>query len=135
MSLKDYLKLIIPIVLLYILFHLVHIGCPIRFLTGIPCAGCGMTRAWYQVLMLHFDKAFYYHPLFWFVPSFILFFMIFQKGALSQKKFNYFITMIALIFTIVYIYRLLNPINTIVKIDLSDGAIARWLKTLAEGRE
>lgn len=41
--------------------------CVFRTLTGIPCPGCGMTRALLAVLSLNFSDAFYYHPLF-FVP-------------------------------------------------------------------
>lgn len=37
---------------------------PYKYITGISCAGCGMTRAW--IALLHFDinTAFMYHPLF-----------------------------------------------------------------------
>ena len=43
-------------------------GCPFRNLTGIPCPGCGMTRAWFAFLRLDILTAFHYHPMFWSVP-------------------------------------------------------------------
>lgn len=43
-------------------------GCPIRNATGIPCPGCGMSRAWLAVLGLDFPEAFRYHPMFWALP-------------------------------------------------------------------
>lgn len=43
-------------------------GCMIRSLTGIPCPGCGMSRAWLSALKLDFAAAFRCHPLFWTVP-------------------------------------------------------------------
>lgn len=38
--------------------------CVFRTLTGVPCPGCGMTRAMISVLKLELSEAFYYHPLF-----------------------------------------------------------------------
>lgn len=40
-------------------------GCPIRNTTGIPCPGCGMSRAWTAALRLDFASAFSWHPMFW----------------------------------------------------------------------
>lgn len=49
-------------------FSLIGVGCPIRFVTGISCPGCGMTRAWVELLRLHPLAALAYHPLFWVFP-------------------------------------------------------------------
>lgn len=40
------------------------ITCPIKFLTGVSCAGCGMSRAYFSLLHLDVEKAFLFHPLF-----------------------------------------------------------------------
>lgn len=45
-------------------------GCPFRNLTGIPCPGCGMSRAWWAFLRLDIREAFRQHPMFWAVPVF-----------------------------------------------------------------
>ena len=42
--------------------------CPFKRLTGIPCPGCGMTRAWLCALRMDFGGALYWHPLFWLPP-------------------------------------------------------------------
>lgn len=56
--------------------YLLDIGCVFRLMTGIPCPGCGMTRAWLAALRLDFAAAFAYHPLFWVVPiAFVLAFV------------------------------------------------------------
>lgn len=36
--------------------------CPFYTLSGIPCAGCGMTRAFFALIRLDFASAFYWHP-------------------------------------------------------------------------
>lgn len=43
------------------------IGCPIKYVTGISCPSCGMTRAWYSVFQGDMQKAVYFHPLFFWV--------------------------------------------------------------------
>ena len=43
-------------------------GCPIHRLTGLPCPGCGMSRALFCLVRLDFAGAWYYHPLAFFLP-------------------------------------------------------------------
>lgn len=45
------------------------ITCPIKYLTGLSCPGCGMTRAWLALLRLDLAAAWAYHPLFWLPPA------------------------------------------------------------------
>ncbi|MEN6420524.1 MAG: DUF2752 domain-containing protein, partial [Smithella sp.] len=61
---KDWISFLLIIIVFYCILHMLGIGCPIKFVTGIPCAGCGMSRALYCALKLDFHKAFHYHPLF-----------------------------------------------------------------------
>ena len=53
---------------LLVLWLIVLPGCPFRAVTGIPCPGCGMTRAWLSALAFDFSAAFSQHPMFWSVP-------------------------------------------------------------------
>ena len=53
------------VVLLLILYRL--IGCPFRFLFGVPCPGCGMTRAGRAIVQGRFAESLVWHPLF--VPT------------------------------------------------------------------
>ncbi len=36
--------------------------CPMLLISGLPCAGCGMTRATLQLLMLHVEEAWRWNP-------------------------------------------------------------------------
>jgi len=37
-------------------------GCPLRAVTGVPCPGCGMTRALLLLVQLRFEAAWVAHP-------------------------------------------------------------------------
>ncbi len=63
-KLKKFIAPAIIIILFYALLHIIGVGCPIKFISGISCPGCGMTRAAFSLLQLNFAAAFYYHPLF-----------------------------------------------------------------------
>lgn len=75
---------IIPFVFIYYFF-----GCPIREITGIPCPGCGFTRAVASSTMLDFDMAFYYHPL-WFLayPWLIILIVTGVKNTIKYKDYG-----------------------------------------------
>lgn len=48
---------------------------------GIPCLACGITRAYLSLLKFDLRGAFYWHPLFWCIPFFLL--------GLKRKKIFY----------------------------------------------
>ena len=105
-------------VFVFIIFFLSMIGiycCPIRYIFGLCCPTCGITRAVINVLQLNFSQAFYYH-MFW--PFFLIGFIIyilceFEMIKISKKK----ILLIACIFSfmniIYYFYRLFGNSNVI----------------------
>ena len=49
MDTKD-LRALGGIVLFYVVIESLGVTCPILYLTGISCAGCGMSRAWLSLL-------------------------------------------------------------------------------------
>ena len=65
---KELICAVTAVGVLYMAMESIGITCPIKFITGISCAGCGMSRAWMAFLQLDIAKAFAYHPLFWLVP-------------------------------------------------------------------
>ena len=94
------------IALLYLLIESLGVTCPIRFLTGISCAGCGMSRAWLSLLRLDFAGAFRFHPLFWLpVPAAALL----LRPRLPKRVFTVGLALCGALFLLVYLIRLVLP--------------------------
>ncbi len=125
---KEIICSVAAIVLLYGAFAFSGIGCPIKFVTGISCAGCGMTRAWISVLRGDLREAWNYHPLFWTIPPAAAVWCIRQR--LNKKMLNISLFIFAAIFVIVYVYRLLDPADKIVVFAPWEGVIGRMLSSI-----
>lgn len=118
------------VVLLYWVLHLLGIGCPIRFVTGISCAGCGMTRAWLSVLSLDFSDAFYYHPLWPLVPAAAAVWLLRTRIPLHIRRM--LVCGAVILFLAVYLLRLLDPANPVVTFEPQTGLAARVLSRLIQ---
>lgn len=103
---KDWVLAVLAVVGFYLLLAAVGIGCPIKFVTGISCAGCGMTRAWLALLRLDLRTAFEYHPLFWLPTVALIIFAL--KGKIPKKMYKLLLFTIVLLFGIVYMYRMIG---------------------------
>ena len=101
-------------------------GCPIYRLTGIPCPGCGMTRALLRLLSLDFAGAWYYHPLVFVIPLAILY-LIHRKACKLPGGTKAAVT-VAIIcgaaLIVVYIVRGLTP-DTFVSNTIHMSVFAR----------
>ena len=71
---------------------------------GVPCPGCGMTRAWLQALRLDFAGAFRWHPLFWTLPLLVLLFLFCNR--LPKKAVVAAAAILAVLFAGTYIVRM-----------------------------
>ena len=45
-----------------------HSACFFESTVGLPCPGCGLSRAYAALITLRFEEAFRWHPLFWYIP-------------------------------------------------------------------
>lgn len=97
----------------WLALYLLDIGCVFRLMTGIPCPGCGMTRAWLAALRLDFAAAFAYHPLFWVVPiAFVLAFVREETTSGKVKRdIDIVIVVLCVLVIAVWIVRLVNPVD------------------------
>lgn len=69
---------LITLVLLAVLIGALYLfgpGCPILRLTGIPCPGCGMTRALLAALRGDFVGAMRWHGMVWSLPLLLAIFL------------------------------------------------------------
>lgn len=123
-------KLIVPAAIIgaaYLIFHVVGIGCPIKFLTGISCPGCGMTRAVLSLLTLDFKAAFYYHPLFPLAFILIAVFIFHELGKIGRKTYDISIYIICTLFLGVWILRFFTDGSEIVVFSPENSIVFKIL--------
>jgi hypothetical protein len=123
------LCLLVPVLLFA---QRVGITCPIKYLTGISCPGCGMTRACVSALRLDFAAAFFYHPLWVMLPPIaVLGPLLYVKK--SKKAFWLLIGIFVAAMLAVYLWRLLFSSGDVVVFAPATGRIGRlfmYLKKL-----
>lgn len=59
------------------------VPCLWRTMLGVPCPGCGMSRAYSALLTGNLSMAWQQHPLFWLPPA-VLGICLFKKGAVTS---------------------------------------------------
>ncbi len=129
MKTREIVKRKLPLfiaVAIYAAVCLCLIGCPIKFLTGIPCPGCGMTRAIVSALRLDFAGAFSLHPLFPIAPLFIVY--LFTEDLIPKGASKYLGITFGVLFIGVYVFRIFFTNNPVVSIDPGDGFVVKSIK-------
>ena len=125
---KQDLAALAAIAALYVALHFLGMGCPIKAVTGVSCAGCGMTRAWLEVLSGNWSAAFAYHPLFWTVPLGVLVFLF--RRRLPHRLMNVLLWAAGIAFVAVYAVRLADPTDSVVVFAPETGLLHRILRLL-----
>ncbi|MBE6771636.1 MAG: DUF2752 domain-containing protein [Ruminococcaceae bacterium] len=124
---KNKVKHYIPLILLLCAvaaFYLTF-GCPLRWLFGICCPSCGMSRAVEALLRFDFLLAFQMHPLVFILPFAVIIYMFRKK---LPRKVIVFLSIAALILMLaVYFYRLANG-SDIVYADFERGVLYKMLQ-------
>ena len=79
------------------------ISCVWKRLFGIPCPGCGFTRAILAALRLDFAAAFRFHPMFWSFPLMLLYFLF--HDFIQSKKADRLMLLVVFGFGVTYVLR------------------------------
>ena len=116
------------VVVLYTAMESIGITCPIKFITGISCAGCGMSRAWISLLHFNIHDAFMYHPLFFLPPVVVIVMLL--KSKINIKFYKIFMFTIAGAFVIVYLYRMFIGTGDIVVFEPQNNILFRIIQKL-----
>ena len=116
------------VVVLYVILESFGVTCPIKYITGISCAGCGMSRAWMAFLQLDIAKAFAYHPLFWLVPIAVI--VLLCKSKINIKIYKIIIFTIIIMFAIVYICRLIWSGDDVVVFEPEKNILFRIIRVI-----
>lgn len=114
---------------LYLVLFALGITCPIKYLTGISCPGCGMSRACLNALRLDFEAAFAYHPLWPALLPVLCLLLVFHLHGF-KKSFSVLLALSVIALLAVYCYRLWFTESTVVVFDWQNGAILRLLNHL-----
>lgn len=119
---------ITAVVVLYVILESFGVTCPIKYITGISCAGCGMSRAWIALLHFNIHDAFMYHPLFFLPPVAVIVMLL--KSKINIKIYKIFIFTIAGAFVIVYLYRMFTGTGDIVVFEPQNNIVFRIIRKL-----
>ena len=119
---------------LYLLLAAIGHGCPIRWITGIPCPGCGITRACLALLGGSVAEAFYWNPMFLPAGAAFLYAIHREKIPVRPGRRTEMICAAVLVagMAICYIYRVVlghGPITA----DPENGLLFRLFETLRGG--
>ena len=125
---KELICAVTAVVVLYTAMESIGITCPIKFITGISCAGCGMSRAWMAFFQLDMAKAFEYHPLFWLVPIAVI--VLLCKSKINIKFYKIFMFSIAGAFVIVYLYSMFIGDGNVVVFEPQNNILFRIIQKL-----
>ena len=116
------------VVVLYVILESFGVTCPIKYITGISCAGCGMSRAWIALLHFNIHEAFMYHPLFFLPPVVVIVMLL--KSKINIKIYKIFMFTMAGAFVIVYLYRMFIGTGDIVVFEPQNNILFRIIRKL-----
>lgn len=127
---KTMSKTFIPLILAFVVYGILRFIsgndtlCFFKIYTGLPCPGCGMTRAFLAVSSGNFQESFYWHPLWmWLVIGPIMYGIIpkWSKKPQWHRKWLIRITLVTLL--AVYLIRMLLMFPHTAPMDFNERAI------------
>ncbi len=115
-----------PLILCGVLLFVVltDIGCIFKAISGIPCPGCGVTRAVLSFIEGDWHLAFYYHPLFWLTIPVLFIAVMKQEAIFKSSNFNkFFWITITVMYISVYAVRMVMLFPHTAPMDVNTDAV------------
>ena len=102
------LILFVAVVVCYYLFMnmVLHTGCIFTYITGLPCPGCGLTRAGILLLTGDIKGAFYMNPSIFLWGYFGIYFVCSRYMIGNGKGIMLNLILVCLLTIFIYIYRM-----------------------------
>ena len=113
----------------YLAVSILTFGCPFRFVFGLSCPGCGMSRSFFALLRGDVAAAVSYHPLIIAVPA--LFYAIYRCESKNDRIGKVLLTVLIFLFFFVWILRIFQE-DPVVAFDFKDSLIfrsSRWISS------
>ena len=107
--------------------------CPLQFFFGIPCALCGLTRAFMALAKGDVAGAFYYHPLWPLAPIVAGFFALCYLEVIHPSKKVYdavVYSSVALLLTCFIIRHIMH--SPVVQIDIASSFFGKAITNIFE---
>lgn len=128
---REAVIIIIALIVYCVLAYLFRIPCPIKYITGVSCPGCGMTRSLSALVTLDFGMAVYYHPMiFVILPAAPLVYFLGKRNMHRQKKIV--VCVLVLMFLAVYLFRFLCLRSPVLVFEPENGIYVRLFGKLSE---
>ena len=114
-GIKEMATIVAIVAVVALVLYGTGIGCPIKFLTGISCPGCGLTRAWLAARQGHLRLAVAYHPLFWAVPAIIVLACV--RTERYRRAIIAVLCLAVVAFIALWVWRMAMPMDTALLVD------------------
>ncbi|MBQ9938019.1 MAG: DUF2752 domain-containing protein [Oscillospiraceae bacterium] len=128
----DKLQILLVIGVAVTLLAVSGIGCPIRFLFGVPCPGCGITRAWMSALHGNIADAFRWHPLFLVATASVVYISVGRRPLFgSDRAESVFIVTFSVAMLAIWLIRVIFGENLgLFDIDGGEGYVVNLIKQI-----
>lgn len=101
----------------------VIVGCPLKRIFGVPCPGCGITRACLSALKPDLAAAFRWHPL-WFLVPLIFAVYVFKDFPIAKKLTSPPVLIgVSVLYIAVYIVRMALYFPSVPPMDFQKNSI------------
>ncbi len=114
--------------------HYLGHACPINLVFGVPCPGCGLTRAVLCIFHGDFSGAFSTHPLVFTLPviAVLLIVAFFSERFCASKVYSALCISFSLLFVVVFVCRMIVRFPTEEPMTFNENSLLFFLIRLFE---